>query len=227
VTELPANRRRLRRIHKTLFGTRSRIASFLILAAGIRLSPRYRGPRWITAAILLLFLLQLVTGILLSLYYYAEPEQAYLSTRFLMGQVSSGWLVRSIHHWSGEFLLVAVLIHVAGVFFRRAYVRPREYQWVLGVFLLLAVLAFRFTGRLLPWDTFGYEATRHGLSMLKTVPFIGTVMTTWLRGGEDMGPNTLSRFYTTHVLVLPWFVLIVTAFHLYLVRRHGLKGDDE
>ncbi|MHC4818007.1 MAG: cytochrome b N-terminal domain-containing protein [Planctomycetota bacterium] len=220
------NRKKLRRARNAFFGTRHRIASFFISAADTRIPPRLGGLRWMPAAIVLLFALQLFTGILLSLYYYPEPEQAYHSTRFLLGEVSSGWLTRSIHHWAGELLLLAVLVHVAAVFFRRDYVAPREYQWVAGAFLLLAVFVFRFTGRLLPWDTIGYHATRHGLGLFKTVPLIGPVMATWLRGGEDMGPNTLSRFFTTHVLILPWCAVFVGGLHFYLARRHAREGED-
>ena len=219
------NRKKLRRAHKAFYGTRHRIASFFITAADTRIPPRLGGLRWTPALMVVLFALQLFTGILLSHYYYPEPEQAYASTRFLVGEVASGWLVRSIHYWAGEFLFLAILLHLASVFFRRAYVAPREYEWVAASFLLLAALAFRFTGRLLPWDMIGYQATRHGLGLFNTVPAIGPVMATWLRGGEDMGPNTLSRFFTTHVLILPWFTVLVGVLYFYLVRRHREEGD--
>jgi quinol---cytochrome c reductase cytochrome b subunit, bacillus type len=218
--------RRLRRARRAFFGTRSRITAFLLAAADRKITDRYRGARWLTTVILLLLLLQLFTGVLLALYYYPEPDAAYESTRFLMGQAFAGWLVRGVHVWSGELLLAAVLSHLAVVYFRRAYARPREYEWVLGLLLLLAMLGFRFTGRLLPWDAFGYESARHGLELIETVPVVGGLAAGWLRAGEDMGPNTLSRFFATHVLILPWVVAGLTALHLVLVRRHGLQEDE-
>jgi quinol-cytochrome oxidoreductase complex cytochrome b subunit len=95
----------------------------------------------------------------------------------------------------------------------------------VGGLLLLAALAFRFTGRLLPWDSLGAGAARAGLDLLDTVPLLGPLLSTWLKGGDDMGANTLSRFFTTHVLILPWFVVAAAVFHLYLVRRHGLADQ--
>lgn len=216
-----------KRMRRTLFGARSRAYAFLAAMGRIRVSPEYRGLRWITAVILVLFLLELTTGILLSLYYYPEPDAAYDTLRFLQGSVSGGWLMRSVHAWAGELLLLSVLVHVGHVYFARAYARPREYEWVVGGLLLLATLAFRFTGRLLPWDEFGVRTARGGLDMLRTVPLLGPLLSTWLKGGDDMGPNTLSRFFTTHVMILPWFVVMAAIFHLYLVRRHGLRTETE
>jgi quinol-cytochrome oxidoreductase complex cytochrome b subunit len=190
----------------------------------VRVPPSYRRLRWLSALALLLLFLQVLTGVLLSLYYYPEPDAAYDSIRFLSGEVAGGWLVRSLHHWSGELLLLAVLGHLALVYFRRAYARPREYEWVLGGLLLLSILAFRFTGGLLPWDQVGQAATRAGLDALERVPILGGLMARWLRAGEDLGPNTLSRFFATHVLVLPWVTALLAGVHLWLVKRHGLAG---
>ena len=217
--------RETKRMRRTLFGTRSRIYAFLTALGRVRISPEYRGLRWISAVIVVLLLVELATGILLSLYYYPEPDAAYETLRFLQGAVSGGWLMRSVHSWAGDLLLVAVLVHLGHVYFRRAYAHPREYEWVVGGFLLLAALAFRFTGRLLPWDDVGARATRAGLDLLGTVPLLGPLLATWLKGGDDLGPNTLSRFFATHVLILPWFTVAFATFHLYLVRRHGLKQD--
>jgi len=216
-----------KRMRRTLFGARSRVYAFLAAMGGVRVSPQYRGLRWTTALILVLFFLELSTGILLSLYYYPEPDAAYDTLRFLQGTVAGGWLMRSVHAWAGELMLLAVLVHLGHVYFTRAYARPREYQWFVGGLLLLATLAFRFTGRLLPWDEFGVQTARGGLGLLRTVPLLGPLLATWLNGGDDMGPNTLSRFFTTHVMILPWFVVAVATFHLYLVRRHGLSGGKE
>ncbi len=219
------NRRRLQRARSSLVGARSRLLSWLADAAAVRVSPRFRRLSWLSVLALFLFLVQAVTGVLLSLYYYPEPGAAWESTRLILGDVPSGWLVRSFHRWAGELLLVTVMAHAAVVFFRRAYRTPREFEWVLGVLLLGAVTLFRFTGRLLPWDTIGQAATASGLRLIETVPLLGGLVAGWLRGGESLGANTLSRFFTTHVLILPWVLVVLLVLHLALVRRHGLSGD--
>ena len=97
---------------------------------------------------------------------------------------------------------------------------------MLGVGLLIVVLMARFTGRLLPWDTIGHAATQGGLRLIEAVPVFGGSVAWWLRGGEALGDNTLSRFFTTHVLLLPWLAVALLAAHMLLLRRHGLSGDE-
>lgn len=212
--------RELRRAHRAVVGTGSRIGRYLRRVAAVRVPRTYRGFRWIAATALLLFVIQILTGILLSLYYYPDPGEAYESTRFIVGHVTAGWLMLGLHHWAGEFLLIALTLHVVTMYFRRAYIQPRQYEWVIGVLLLMTVLFLRFTGRVLPWDTIGYEVTRSGLDLLSAIPILGRLSANWLRGGEEFGANTLSRFFTTHVMILPWVVVILGACHLYLVQRH-------
>ncbi|MHC4224182.1 MAG: cytochrome b N-terminal domain-containing protein [Planctomycetota bacterium] len=225
---LVGNRVKLRRARAATLGTRSRAAAFLRSIAVYHVTPAYRGWRWLSSAVILLFLILVVTGTLLSLYYHPDPDGAFQSARFLTGKITAGWLVRSIHHWSGELFLVALVAHLCLTYFRRSYGRPREYVWMTGVLLLVVALEFRFTGRLLPWDTIGYGATERGLGLLERIPIIGHLWATWLRGGvERLGVNSLSRFYTTHVLVLPWVTVLLGGAHLYLIGRHGLKGDRE
>lgn len=217
----------LARAGRALYGTRSRIRQFVTQVGAARMPEKFRGLHWLSAAIIILLLIQLFTGILLSLYYYPEPGVAYDSLRHLSSSVPTGWLVRGVHSWAADLTVIAVIAHLLHVFFRRAYRWPREYEWVVGVFLLPAIFAFRFTGRLLPWDALGYEAARGGLALLERVPVVGSWAAQWLRGGEDMGTNTLSRFYTTHVLVLPWLVFFMLGLHVHLVWRHGLRNGRE
>jgi quinol-cytochrome oxidoreductase complex cytochrome b subunit len=218
--------RELAQAGRAIYGTRSRIRRFVTQIGASRVPEEFRGLHWLSVVIVVLLLIQLFTGILLSLYYYPEPGVAYDSLRHLISDVPTGWLVRGVHSWAADLTVIAVVAHLLHVFFRRAYRFPREYEWVVGVFLLPAVLAFRFTGRLLPWDAIGYEAARGGLNMLERVPAVGSWAARWLRGGEDMGTNTLSRFFTTHVLILPWLVMALLALHIHLVRRHKLMGDE-
>jgi quinol-cytochrome oxidoreductase complex cytochrome b subunit len=216
--------KQVRGARRAFFGTRSRVSGALARVGEIRVTPAWRGLRWLSAAALVLFGVQVVTGILLALYYYPEPGGAYASTRFLTGEVPVGWLVRGVHRWASEMLLVAVSAHLVVAYARRAYAKPREYVWVVGVLLLGSVLAFRFTGSLLPFDAGAHAAARRGLELLRAVPLVGSLPAAWLSGGEDVGANTLSRFFATHALILPWFTVTLLAVHLALVRRHGLKG---
>jgi quinol-cytochrome oxidoreductase complex cytochrome b subunit len=209
-----------------MIGARSRVAAWLVGAASARVPQRFGGLRWLSVAAIILLGLQMATGALLSLYYYPEPGAAYESTRFIIGEVSSGWLLRSLHHWAGELLLLTVLAHLLVVMVGRRYRAPREFEWVVGVLMLCVVLMFRFTGRLLPWDTLGHAATQGGLRLIEAVPIFGESVAWWLRGGEVFGANTLSRFFTTHVLLLPWLIVALLVAHMLLLRRHHLSGDD-
>lgn len=220
------NRRRLRRARDSFLGARSRLGDFVAGLAATRLTPRLRGLRWLSVAALVLLLVQLLTGVLLSLYYYPEPGAAYASVRYIAEDVSAGWLVRGLHRWAGELLLALVLVHALLAFLRRAYAAPREFEWLTGMLLLALVSLARFTGRLLPWDTLGQEVTMAGLRLVESLPLIGLLSAHWLRGGEELGANTLSRFFTTHVLIVPWALAALVVVHLALLRRHGLSGDD-
>lgn len=221
-----ATRRALRRARGALVGRRSRVLDGLARAGALRVSPRFGGLRWLSVLAFLLLALQMLTGVLLSLYYYPEPGAALTSMRFIMTEVAVGWLVRGVHHWAGELLVLCVAGHVAVVYARRAYVRPRDAQWMAGILLLCVVLVFRFTGRLLPWDAFGYAVTARGLELVEAVPLAGRFVAAWLRGGEELGANTLSRFFTTHVIILPWLAMALLAAHAWMLARHGLKEDE-
>jgi quinol-cytochrome oxidoreductase complex cytochrome b subunit len=226
MTTTGRNVKRLRRARSLMVGARSRVSSFLTRAASARVPERFGGLRWLSVAAIVLLALQMATGALLSLYYYPEPGAAYESTRFITTDVPVGWLIRSMHHWAGELLLVTVILHLLVVFIGRRYRAPREYEWMLGVLMLCTILVFRFTGRLLPWDTIGHAATQGGLQLIESVPVFGKFIAWWLRGGEVLGANTLSRFFTTHVVLLPWLVVALLVGHMLLLRRHGLSGDD-
>jgi len=216
----------LRKARGAILGTRSRVLRFLNEFGRVVIPPSYKGFRWSSAVILLLLFVQLITGVLLSLYYRPEPAAAHESMRFLVSSVPSGWLVRGMHHWAGDLLLVTVALHMTLVFMRRAYARPREFQWVVGVGLLLVVLAMRFTGSLLPWDGEGYAGALLGLKLVESVPLLGGLLAVWLRAGEVVGPDTLNRFFTTHALLLPWILLALFGLHAVLISRHGLSEDE-
>ncbi len=173
---------------------------------------------------LFLFVIQVVTGILLLLYYRPTAGEAYESVQFLMTRVEFGWLVRSIHSWSANLMIFTAFVHMFSVVFLRAYRRPRELTWLSGIVLLGLALGFGFSGYLLPWNTISYFATKVGTDMAASVPVIGVWLARFLRGGEDVGGATLTRFFGFHVAVLPGITTMLLAVHLALVQRHGISS---
>ena len=171
-----------------------------------------------------LFLIQGVTGILLSLYYRPTPEQAYESILFIMNNVRFGWLIRSIHSWSSTLMIAFCVAHMLRVFITGSYKKPRELNWVAGVFLLLLTLAFGFTGYLLPWDQKALWGSTVGSEILGIVPLIGGWLLGLLRGGLEITGLTLTRFYGIHMLVLPVLAFVFLAAHFIIIRRQGISG---
>ena len=172
---------------------------------------------------LFLFIIQVVTGILLLLYYKGSEEQAFESIQFIMSKVQFGWLIRSIHSWSANLFILAALIHMFSVFFERAYRRPREITWVTGMILFFLALGFGFSGYLLPWNELAFFATKVGTDIAGVIPVIGKPLMIFLRGGEDVTGATLSRFFGFHVAVLPGIFTVVLGIHLLLVQRQGMS----
>jgi ubiquinol-cytochrome c reductase cytochrome b subunit len=174
------------------------------------------------SATLAVFLVQIVTGSVLAVYYSASPDHAYDSVQFLEREVASGQLLRGIHHWAASAMVLLVLAHMLRVFASGAYKYPREINWLLGVALLGIVLAFGFTGYLLPWDQKAYWATQVGTNIAGTTPLIGGMLVSALRGGAQVGAATLTRFYAVHVLWLPLMLGGLVLVHLALVIRQGI-----
>jgi cytochrome b6 len=172
---------------------------------------------------LFLFVVQVVTGILLLLYYRPSATEAYESVQFLMAEVQFGWLVRSIHAWSANLMIFALFVHMLSVLLLRAYRPPREITWLSGMALLGLALALGFTGYLLPWNTLALFATKVGTDIPGAVPVVGDFIRLVLRGGEDVTGATLTRFYGIHVAVLPALTTACLALHVYLVQRHGMS----
>ena len=175
---------------------------------------------------LFLFLVQIVTGILLSLYYKPSPDQAFESVRAIMTEVDFGWLIRSAHSWSANLLIGILLLHMLTTFMMRAYRRPREIIWMSGVALLGLFLAFGFSGYLLPWNELAFFATRVGTAVVGKIPGIGNQLLLWTRGGENVTGDTLARFYALHVVVLPLLTFMLLGLHLFLVQRHGMSVPE-
>ena len=174
------------------------------------------------SATLAVFIVQVVTGVVLGMYYSPSPDHAYESIRYLDRVVASGAVVRGIHHWGSSAMVVLAVAHMIRVFTMGAYKYPREINWLLGVALLIIVLGFGFTGYLLPWDQKAYWATAVGTNIAGTTPIIGGKLVTFLRGGSQQGAATLTRFYSLHVLLLPILLGIIVGLHLFLVVRQGV-----
>ena len=172
---------------------------------------------------LFLFVIQVLTGILLLLYYRPTPTEAYESVQFIMTRVSFGWLVRSVHSWSANLMILTAFVHMFSVVFLHAYRRPRELTWLSGIVLLALALGFGFSGYLLPWNTISYFATKVGTDMAAAVPWAGPALARFLRGGEDVGGATLTRFFGFHVAVLPALVTMFLLVHLGLVQKFGIS----
>ena len=176
------------------------------------------------SATLTVFLVQVVTGIVLAMYYSPSPDHAYDSIRYLERSVVSGGTLRGIHHWGASAMVVLVTAHMVRVFSMGAYKYPREANWVLGVALFALVMGFGFTGYLLPWDQKAYWATQVGTNIAGTTPVVGGTLVTLLRGGSQLGAATLARFFALHVLVLPALLGGIVALHLALVVRQGIAA---
>ncbi len=188
------------------------------------------GASWVYvfgSATLFLFCLQFLTGSFLAIYYAPTPDHAYDSIQFIMSSVMFGAFVRGLHHWGASAMVVAIGLHMLQVFLSGAYKPPREVMWMAGVVLFLLTLGFAFSGYLLPWDQKAYWATQIGVNMVGTVPWIGGILVRIIRGGDNLGALTLSRFFAFHVLFLPLLMFGWIALHLFILRRIGPAGSFE
>src|SRR5690348_14092437 len=172
---------------------------------------------------LFLFGLQVATGILLLLYYRPSPNEAFESVQYIMTQVRFGWLIRSIHSWGANVMILTAIAHMFSVFFLKSYRKPRELTWISGMILLFLVLGFGFSGYLLPWNTLAFFATKVGTEITGQVPLIGRPLMIFLRGGEEVTGATLTRFFGFHVAVLAGLATMLIGLHILLVQRFSIS----
>lgn len=177
------------------------------------------------SATLSLIILQFITGAFLMFYYVPDGEYAYNSVRYITQEVSFGWYVRSIHRWSANLLFIAIGLHMYRVFVCGSFKRPREITWVVGGVLFWLVVGIGLTGGLLPWDENAHWIGTVFGNTLSYFPLVGPFLHKVMLGGAHVGTLTLTRFYALHVWVLPGLLALMIAFHLYLIRRHGLFGS--
>lgn len=174
----------------------------------------------------MLLCVQIVTGVLLEVYYVPEINSAHASILKINSQINFGWLVRSLHSWGANLMILAVFVHLFSTYFMKAYRRPREITWWSGLALMVISLAFGFSGYLLPWDDVSFFATKIGLDIAEKMPLVGHLAAYMLRGGDSIAQATISRFFVIHVAVLPVLLLGILGVHLMLVQSHGISEPE-
>jgi quinol-cytochrome oxidoreductase complex cytochrome b subunit len=176
------------------------------------------------SATLTAFLVQLVTGVILAMYYKPSPSEAHASVQHITHDVWGGWLVRGMHRWGASVFIILMFMHMGRVFLFGAYKYPRELNWIIGVLILATGLFEGLTGYLLPFDQTAYWATVVAININGTAPFVGPYLASVLRGGAEIGPDTLARFYSIHMLLVPGALIGLIGLHLYLIVRLGVTS---
>jgi quinol-cytochrome oxidoreductase complex cytochrome b subunit len=176
------------------------------------------------SATLTAFLVQLVTGVILAMYYKPDPQSAHASIVHITNDVTLGWLVRGMHRWGASVFIILMFMHMGRVFLFGAYKYPRELNWIVGVLLLATGLFEGLTGYLLPYDQTAYWASVVAININGTAPFVGPFLASLLRGGAEIGPDVLARFYSLHMLLVPGALIGLIGLHLYLVVRLGVTS---
>lgn len=171
-----------------------------------------------------LLLLLVLTGMLMSFYYVPSENEAFRSVLTITREVKFGSVIRGIHRWSANLLIPVLLVHTLRVFLQKAYRPPRELNWIAGSLTLLLALSSGFTGYLLPWNQKAYWATVVGTNMASTVPGLGSFFLYLIRGGPDVTGATLLRFYSLHVVWLPFAMALVLWAHFHMIKRKGITG---
>lgn len=180
--------------------------------------------------VFILIVFELLTGVFLSFYYVPDAgtpgnSPAYNSVLFIQNTQYLGWLIRGVHFWGANLLIIMVLIHMARVYWTGSYRAPRELNWIVGVIMLLCILALSLTGYLLPWDNKAYFATQVTIKIggLTPPPQLGALIREVLQGGAVVGPATLQRFFTIHVFLMPALITVLMYVHFRFIRAHGIS----
>ena len=176
------------------------------------------------SATLTAFIVQAVTGVVLAMYYQPDPQNAYKSIQHITNDVTLGWLVRGMHKWGASVFIILMFFHMARVFLFGAYKYPRELNWLVGVLILVLGMLEGFTGYLLPFDQTAYWATVVGINLNGTAPILGPFLAQFLQGGQSIGQDTLAKFYSMHMLLIPGGIIGLILLHLYLVVRLGVTS---
>jgi quinol-cytochrome oxidoreductase complex cytochrome b subunit len=191
---------------------------------------RVRATYYLGSISFFLFVMLIITGILLMLYYHPAIPQAYRDMKDLQFVVSNGIFLRNLHRVGAQIMVLAVFWHMFHVFYRGGYKPPHEFNWVVGVLLLLLTLALSYTGYLLPWDQLAFWAITVGTNIISAMPFIGDKFRFLLLGGNQVGENALLRFYVLHCVILPLITIFLIGVHFWRVQKDGgltVRGDHE
>lgn len=176
------------------------------------------------------FVIQVVTGMLLLVYYVPDTGRAFDTVKFITNKVPYGWLIRDLHAMTSHVFVLAIFLHMASTLWMRAYRTPRELQWITGMILLGLVLAAGLSGYLLPWSQLSYWATTVATNAAGSIPRIGHTLVLWIRGTPNVSQYTLGRFFAMHVSIIPFSILAVIGMHLLFLRLTGIAvpgGEDK
>jgi cytochrome b6 len=193
-------------------------------------SLRVRATFYLGSFSLFLFILLAVTGILLMFYYHPAVPQAYTDMKDLRFVVSNGIFLRNLHRLAAHAMVIAVFWHMFHVFYRGGYKPPHEFNWVIGVALLLLTLFLSYTGYLLPWDQLAFWAITVGTNIISYMPLLGRPIRFLLLGGHQIGANALLRFYVLHCVILPLIAVVLIAIHFWRIQKDGgltIRDDHE
>jgi quinol-cytochrome oxidoreductase complex cytochrome b subunit len=182
---------------------------------------RFTHTFWLGGVTLASMLILVATGVLLMFYYHPSVPQAYRDMKELQYVVDNGVFLRNLHRWSAHLMVFAAVLHMLRVFYHRAYRPPRQFNWVVGVVLLLLTLLLSYTGYLLPWDQLAYWGVSVGTNMARQAPLVGDRVRFLLLGGNIVSENALLRFYVLHCVVLPVVLLLLVSVHIWRVRKDG------
>ncbi|MCP4901481.1 MAG: cytochrome bc complex cytochrome b subunit [bacterium] len=171
---------------------------------------------------MMLFIVQVITGVMLTFYYVPSPDHAYASVSTITHEIRFGWFIRSLHMWSSNFMIVAVILHMLRVYFTRAYRYPRQLNWMIGFMLLGITMTFGFTGYSLVYEQLSYWGATVATNLANAVPIVGPMVAFFMRGGPEVGAATLTRFYMLHIGVLPLAAMVMISAHVLLIRLHGV-----
>ena len=188
------------------------------------------GARWafvFGSVLLFLFISQTITGVVLALYYVPSATSAHTTVAYIVKEVTGGSFLRSLHAYGSSATVIVVLLHLTQTYLYGSYKGRRELLWISGCVLLGLMLAMAFTGYLLPWDQKAFFATTVGTNMASDIPFIGTWLKRFMRGGDEMGTLTVSRFFVAHVFLIPAVLIAFIATHIYLFRKAGAAGPPD
>ncbi|QYJ15758.1 Menaquinol-cytochrome c reductase cytochrome b subunit [Rubrobacter xylanophilus DSM 9941] len=226
---MSSSRGRAARLGRSVLDWLEERTSIVSMAEHFLYEPVPSRGRWLYtlgSATLFLITLQFLTGILLLFYYVPTTDHAWDSIYYVMSEVYFGRLIRGIHFWSANALIVVIGLHMMRTFLSGAYKRPREMNWVVGVFLIFIVTFLAFTGYGLRWDQEGFWAWEVGVMIASYTPLVGDWVVSFLLGGDTMGPASLSRLFAIHVWLLPALLAPLIGVHLFLLRKHGEFGSE-